>query len=608
MAFNPMQQQQSPDMLMAMMTDPRATPQQRMAAMSALNTMRGGANAPQPPQMTGDSTGVSQMSPAFMAAVRQEMMGQGPEEQPEIPQRQAAPEAPQESSTAALMSGAADASRVAAMAHGGAVRHYLNGTDGNDPSSYQADLPPNPTELFRIATTSYDSVRRLRAKRALDAMRGQAAPPSDVSPLQEVAQSAPEAMRPPPAPMQNFDVQLPFVPEVNIDQTKPDPTAGQKKPARTGGKDYYALLEKMAEEGDDGEASKKDKYMALLQAGLATMAAASQPGAKFLGSIGQGGLMGVKGLEEARAARAQDRMKKMTLYGTLAGRQEASEAAAAALAQRKEEKVDDINFRKEEGKFNRDAAGERADEANQTRITLGAPLALIAQQNADSAQAAKEAAAAAAKEKLDNPKMSSKMEGAVQTYTQTGMNSNAEAISAENLANRFETETPSSGFFGGMGKVWKQFTGNEDYVSQLRNEYTHFKNTGIISFLPKGAASDKDVVFASAGFLPDTADPKIIAQWLRGHAKLKKYESELSYANAEFLSKNRDMGVTKRDLNISGIDVKQGTSYPSFMKNYLSQVSVPGVEYDKNPSGNSGTAPKPGNYKYDLKTGEMILQ
>jgi hypothetical protein len=128
MAINPMQQQQSPDMLMAMMTDPRATPQQRMAAMSALNALKGGANAPQqPPQMTGDSTGVSQMDPGFMAAVRQEMLGQGPEEQPEIPQRQAAPEAPQDSSTAALMSGAADASRVAAMAQGGAVKGYADG-------------------------------------------------------------------------------------------------------------------------------------------------------------------------------------------------------------------------------------------------------------------------------------------------------------------------------------------------------------------------------------------------------------------------------------------------------------------------------------------------
>jgi hypothetical protein len=54
--------------------------------------------------MTGDSTGVSTIDPAFMAAVRQEVMGQGPEEQPEIAQRQAAPEAPQDSTTQALMS------------------------------------------------------------------------------------------------------------------------------------------------------------------------------------------------------------------------------------------------------------------------------------------------------------------------------------------------------------------------------------------------------------------------------------------------------------------------------------------------------------------------
>jgi hypothetical protein len=59
--------------------------------------------------------------------VRQEMMGQGPEEQPEIAQRQAAPEAPQNPSTEALMSGAADASRVAAMAQGGAVKGYADG-------------------------------------------------------------------------------------------------------------------------------------------------------------------------------------------------------------------------------------------------------------------------------------------------------------------------------------------------------------------------------------------------------------------------------------------------------------------------------------------------
>jgi hypothetical protein len=133
--------------------------------------------------------------------------------------------------------------------------------------------------------------------------------------------------------MQQFAMQAPSMPDVNIEQPEPAPAAGQEKPARSGGKDYYALLEKMAEEGGSEATPEKDKYMALLQAGLGTMAAASQPGGTFLGSIGQGGLVGVEGLQKLKAARAEDRMKKMTLYGTLAGRQEASEDRAAALAQ-----------------------------------------------------------------------------------------------------------------------------------------------------------------------------------------------------------------------------------------------------------------------------------
>jgi hypothetical protein len=411
MAMNPMQQQMSPDMLMAMMTDPRASPQQRMAAMSALNALKGGANAPAPPpQMTGDSTGVSTIDPAFMAAVRQEVMGQGPEEQPEIQQRQAAPEAPQDSTTQALMSGAADASRVAAMAHGGAVRGYKDGekvTKGRpslsnvleeellaDENNYLGDYLRGARRLGGDFAPPYKILPRGPMPPLQDVMRRPPAPMQgfdmQLPPAPEVnsEQSEPmpplrDVMRRPPAPMQRFDVQLPPAPEVNIDQSEPAPTAGQEKPARTGGKDYYALLEKMAEEGDDGEASKKDKYMALLQAGLGTMAAASQPGAKFLGSIGQGGLMGVEGLQQARAERAQDRMKKMTLYGTLAGRQDASDARADALEQAKV--LAGEKLRQDQEQF------ERADETDRL-IAQGQIAARMSAIDAANVRAAERAA------------------------------------------------------------------------------------------------------------------------------------------------------------------------------------------------------------------------
>jgi hypothetical protein len=373
MAFNPMQQQQSPDMLMAMMTDPRATPQQRMAAMSALNTMRGGANAPQPPQMTGDGTGVSDMDPAFMAAVRQEMMGQGPEEQPEIPQRQAAPEAPQNPATAALMSGAADASRVAAMAQGGAVKGYADGEEV-EPTTAQRlatayneeiDFPDLYEKLKQKVKASNKGIYNfLHGEGSYDAVDKRSYASRNVSPSSEkriedkilreitakrMAGIDPNAELPaiPPGapgyggfngPVENAspEIEMPQVntPQFNIaprakaaaaaakaltapppaavEPGKPDPAAKAINARKQAESDAYKeRMDRLL--GDKQPLSSQDKYMALLQASLGTMAAASQPGGTFLGSIGQGGLLGVKQLQEAKAARAERNMKQATL-------------------------------------------------------------------------------------------------------------------------------------------------------------------------------------------------------------------------------------------------------------------------------------------------------
>jgi hypothetical protein len=126
MAFNPMQQQQSPDMLMAMMTDPRATPQQRMAAMSALNTMRGGANAPTAAADDRRRHGCERHGPRVYG--RCAPGNDGPRAGRAARNRAASGRAGSaaEPVHAALMSGAADASRVAAMAQGGAVKGYAD--------------------------------------------------------------------------------------------------------------------------------------------------------------------------------------------------------------------------------------------------------------------------------------------------------------------------------------------------------------------------------------------------------------------------------------------------------------------------------------------------
>jgi len=401
MAFNPMQQQQSPDMLMAMMTDPRATPQQRMAAMSALNTMRGGAIAPQqPPQMTGDSTGVSQIDPAFMAAVRQEVMGQGPEEQPEIPQRQAAPEAPQDPSTEALMSGAADASRVASMAHGGAVRGYAEGGKPqslsdlleiiNDPTADPADRAraealrkkdqinnfyttgagkdspqfvkdidkldkyiPEPSFLPSLIYKGAKAVTDFAVPKVTKYFTGyDTAPADEAAPTAETASvdtAAPvvataPVVKPRVAPVVNAgDGVLKVGPEIANKLINAPPNIAQDVPKK---KDYFKLLEEKLTENKSG-ISSQDKYMALLQASLGTMAAASQPGAKLLGSIGQGGMAGIKQIEDARVLRAKERAGDLDTYAKLAEIQQKSKEKVLSKGQ----EAIDTNYGKEYADF-----------------------------------------------------------------------------------------------------------------------------------------------------------------------------------------------------------------------------------------------------------------
>jgi len=435
MAMNPMQQQMSPDMLMAMMTDPRASPQQRMAAMSALNTMKGGVNASvPPPQMTGDSTGVSTIDPAFMAAVRQEVMGQGPEAQPEIAQRQAAPEAAQDSTTQALMSGAADASRVAAMARGGEVRGYNEGGGANSimppqmtgdsagvntinpafmaavPQEMMGQRPGEPNEILQRRAARFGS----RAMAHGGTVRGYAnggRPLSDIFKEDEIesdgitdwvnkhqkeAKAIIEEERkilddpnrsfvrkalagaelggtklfdvygagafgklfgnPSQVSISGDEVGAvaapgPAAPVAPRPAIKAGPAAAPGRVALTpkvvapvveAGADVDSVayenalaeiqknrpetsldtLKKMVRDRGSDKLSSDDINMALIQAGLGTMAAASQPGAKFLGSIGQGGLVGLEGLEKAKELKAKERASGLETYATLAALEE----------------------------------------------------------------------------------------------------------------------------------------------------------------------------------------------------------------------------------------------------------------------------------------------
>ena len=120
-----------------------------------------------------------------------------------------------------------------------------------------------------------------------------------------------------------------------------------------------------------------------------------------------------------------------------------------------------------------------------------------------------------------------------------------DGVAARSLAKEFEAnlENIDSGALARLGEKWKTFMGNENKVSELRQQYRAIRNTAALGGLPPGAASDKDIEMAMSGFPTDTANPELIARWLRGVEKMSFLASERANAHLQFIAENRGASV-----------------------------------------------------------------
>jgi hypothetical protein len=137
------------------------------------------------------------------------------------------------------------------------------------------------------------------------------------------------------------------------------------------------------------------------------------------------------------------------------------------------------------------------------------------------------------------------------------------------LANRLDKTPAGYGGFSTASEWLKKQTGNQDYMTQMRNEYTRIRNSQVMKFLPPGSASDKDIAFAVAGFPPDNADTKTMASFLRGMAKLNQLSAVSENAKAEWVNAVGHLGKPKQDINIDGVNVPAGSTFTDFARQYL---------------------------------------
>jgi len=130
------------------------------------------------------------------------------------------------------------------------------------------------------------------------------------------------------------------------------------------------------------------------------------------------------------------------------------------------------------------------------------------------------------------------------------------AGSANRLATNLEqlTKNIPSGFRSQVQESIKGFLGEQDLVTLLRTEAQALRIGTAVANLPPGPASDKDVALVLSGTLDANADPKTLAEYARGIAKLAQMESRFHSDQAAWINKYRDVGgyldhITLRNYN-----------------------------------------------------------
>lgn len=128
------------------------------------------------------------------------------------------------------------------------------------------------------------------------------------------------------------------------------------------------------------------------------------------------------------------------------------------------------------------------------------------------------------------------------------------AIKAENnalkygvLADDLAKADFSGGWFGGSWKeAYKDMTGSQDSVTELRKKYNGLRASRVVANLPPGSASDVDIALALSEFPSDNATAKEMSSFVRGISKIEQLDADFNIFKSEFISsKGTERGMLK---------------------------------------------------------------
>lgn len=143
---------------------------------------------------------------------------------------------------------------------------------------------------------------------------------------------------------------------------------------------------------------------------------------------------------------------------------------------------------------------------------------------------------AESREQRQLTKLSAGLEKSLLSAQDTTVTRSRQANEFDVLAQDFETRNIEGGIKSTFSETLKGILGSQDDVSEFRRKFNQIRVSEGLRNLPPGTASDSDVKLALSGLPRENANPAQIASFLRGAAKLARFDASFSQFKADFIS------------------------------------------------------------------------
>ena len=138
-------------------------------------------------------------------------------------------------------------------------------------------------------------------------------------------------------------------------------------------------------------------------------------------------------------------------------------------------------------------------------------------------------------------KLSSGLEKALLDSQDQTVKSQQKSNKFDVLANDYERLKIEGGLKSTMTESLKAVLGSQDAVSEFKRQVNEVRMSEAMKMLPPGAASDADIKLVLSSQPKENASPEQIASYLRGAAKVSRFEAGFHLFKADFIS-NKSTG------------------------------------------------------------------